>query len=267
MPARRLIVPFATAALLAGLSAGAALTEEPASDVPTIAAAADLQFALTEIAESFRSETGREVKLTFGSSGNFFRQIEDGGPFQMFLSADEQFILQLAEKGLAVDQGQLYAIGRIAIIVPHDSPLKADPQLADLKAGLADGRVTKFAIANPDHAPYGERAEEALRHAGIWDALKDKRVLGENVSQAAQFATSGAAQGGIIAYSLALSPEVARLGDFALIPDDWHEPLRQRMALLKNHGKTAERFFAFVQGPSARAIMRRYGFALPGETM
>lgn len=237
-----------------------------AQDVPVVAAAADLQFALSEVAKSFTKETKREVKLTFGSSGNFFRQIQQGGPFQMFLSADEQFVLELAAKGLTVDDGTLYARGRIVIIAPHGSPLNADGELAGLKAALADGRIKKFAIANPEHAPYGRRSEEALRHIGVWDAINDKLVFGENVAQAAQFATSGAAQGGIIAYSLALSPNVAKLGSYALIPEEWHQPLNQRMVLLKGAGETARSFYEFMRGPGARAIMRRYGFVLPGES-
>ena len=144
-------------------------------------------------------------------------------------------------------------------------PSKVDGELADLKAALADGRLTKFAIANPEHAPYGRRAEEALRHAGLWDAIKDRLVYGENVAQAAQFATSGAAQGGIIAYSLALSPDVAKRGSYALIPEEWHQPLNQRMVLIKGAGATAQSFYDFMRGPRARAIMRRYGFVLPGE--
>jgi molybdate transport system substrate-binding protein len=237
-----------------------------AQDVPVIAAASDLQFALTEVAEAFAKESRHEVKLAFGSSGNFARQIRQGGPFQMFLSADEQFVVDLAAEGFAKDDGALYAIGRIAIVVPHGSRLVADGELAGLKEALAGGTVKKFAIANPEHAPYGRRAEEALRHAGLWDAIEDKLVLGENVSQAAQFATSGSAQGGIVAYSLALAPDVAKLGRFALIPENWHEPLRQRMALVKGAGETAQAFYVFMQGPTARGIMRRYGFLLPGET-
>ncbi|MGH6802080.1 MAG: molybdate ABC transporter substrate-binding protein [Methyloceanibacter sp.] len=255
------------AALFGSLLLGMeAMVPALAQDLPIVAAAADLQFALAEVVEAFTKETEREVTLTFGSSGNFFRQIQQGGPFQMFLSADEQFVFDLTAQGLTVDDGALYAVGRIVLIAPHDSPLKADGLLADLKAALADGRVKNFAIANPAHAPYGRRAEEALRHLGLWEAIKDRLVLGENVSQAAQFATSSDTQGGIIAYSLALSPDVSKLGTYALIPDDWHEPLRQRMALIKGAGETARAFYAFMQSPSARAIMRRYGFALPGES-
>jgi molybdate transport system substrate-binding protein len=237
-----------------------------AQDVPVVAAAADLQFALTEVADAFTKETKREVKLAFGSSGNFFRQIQQEAPFQMFLSADEQFVLDLAAKGLTEGDGTLYAVGRIVIVAPHGSPLKVNGELADLKAALADGRLKKFAIANPEHAPYGRRAEEVLRHIGVWEQIKDRLVFGENVAQAAQFATSGAAQGGIIAYSLALSPEMSKRGSYALIPEEWHQPLNQRMVLLKGAGETARSFYEFMRGPSARAIMRRYGFVLPGES-
>jgi molybdate transport system substrate-binding protein len=250
------------AAALLGLGA----TPARAQDVPVVAAAADLQFALTEVAQAFTKETKREVKLAFGSSGNFFRQIRQEAPFQMFLSADEQFVLDLAAKGMTEDDGTLYAVGRIVIIAPHGSSLKADGELADLKAALTDGRLKKFAIANPAHAPYGRRAEEALRHIGVWEEIKDRLVFGENVAQAAQFATSGAAQGGIIAYSLPLSPDVSKLASYALIPEEWHQPLNQRMVLLKRAGETARSFYEFMRGPSARAIMRRYGFVLPGES-
>lgn len=241
--------------------AAGVLAEEP----PTVAAAADLQFALTEVAEAFAAETGLEVKLAFGSSGNFARQIRQGAPFEMYLSADENYVLELNQDAFTRDEGALYAVGRIVIIVPHGSPLEPDGTFEDLRAALEDGRVQKFAIANPEHAPYGRRAEEALRHAGLWEVIEDRLVLGENVSQAAQFAASGSTQGGIIAYSLALSPKVSALGSFELIPAEWHDPLRQRMVLLKDAGATAERFFGFVQQPGARAIMRQYGFVLPGE--
>ena len=235
------------------------------ADAPVIAGAADLKFALEEIAAAFKEDTGREVNLVLGSSGNLYRQIGQGAPFRMFLSADEGFVFKLADAGKTVDRGELYAVGRIVILVPHGSPLKADGQLNDLAAALADGRLGKFAIANPEHASYGKRAEEALRHAGLWEKIKDKLVLGENVSQAAQFATSGGTQGGIVAYSLALAPAVARVGNYALIPDSWHEPLRQRMVLLKGADEKTREFYRYMQQPAARAIMKRYGFLLPAE--
>lgn len=246
---------------LAGLPLAAAAQEE----APVVAAAADLQFAITEIAEAFKAETGKEVRITTGSTGNAARQIREGAPFQMFMAADEKFVLDLARDGLTRDKGTLYAVGRIVMIVPKGSALKADGSLASLKTALAAGTVTKFAIANPEHAPYGKRAEETLRHEGLWGAVQPHLVLGENVSQTAQFVLSGNATAGIIAYSLALSPEISAKGDFELISDEWHEPLRQRMVLLKNAGQVAEEFFAYMGKPAARAIMKRYGFVLPGE--
>ena len=235
------------------------------AEVPVIVAASDLKFALEELAARFAADTKRELKLVFGSSGNFAREIEEGARFQMFLSADEGLVFKLAKAGQTVDRGVLYAIGRIVIMVPHGSPLKADPELRHLAAALSEGRITRFAIADPEHAPHGKRAEEALRHAGLWDRIKDHLVLGENVSQAAQLVTAGDAQGGIIAYSLALSPSVSKLGRYALIPDTWHEPLKQRMVLIKGANETTQAFYRYLQQPAARDILRRYGLALPGE--
>lgn len=235
------------------------------ASVPVIAAAADLKFAVTELAAAFKSETGNEVKLSFGSTGNFATQIRQGAPFQLFMAADQKFIAELHREGFTKDAGDLYAEGRIVLMVPHGSVLKADEAMDDLAAQLEAGRITRFAIANPEHAPYGLRAEEALRHRGLWDKVQPHLVLGENVSQAAQFALSGNAQGGIIAYSLALAPEVRSQGQFALIPHDWHEPLLQRMALLRNAGPVATEFYTFMKSPRAREIMKKYGFVLPDE--
>lgn len=231
----------------------------------TIAAASDLQFALEALRTQFQLDSGKSIQVVYGSSGNFYRQIREGAPFQMFLSADESYVQQLVDADLTVDEGALYGLGRIVIIAPHGSALKADAQLQELSAALAAGRITRFAIANPEHAPYGERAEEALRHTGLWDALQGILVLGENVSQAAQFATSGNAQGGIIAYSLALSPNVSALGEYALIPQQWHQPLRQRMVLLQSANANVRAFYAYLQSAPAREILQRYGFALPED--
>lgn len=232
-------------------------------EAPVIAAASDLQFAVTEVAAAFEAETGMNVRLSFGSTGNFARQIREGAPFQIFMAADEKFIEELHAEGLTRDKGDLYALGRVVIMAPHGSSLTPDPELDNLAEMLVAGRITRFAIANPDHAPYGMRAREALMTKGIWDQLQPVIVLGENVSQAAQFALSGNAEGGIIAYSLALAPEVAPLGSHALLPEDWHAPLRQRMALLKGAGPVAEAFYAYMRDPAAREIMERYGFGLP----
>lgn len=255
-------VRLATTALVALAISTAPLVAQTA---PIVAAASDLQFALEEIATKFRSETGGDVRLNFGSSGNFARQLQQGAPFEIFLSADEGFVFQLADASKTVDRGALYAEGRIVLFVPKGSSLKADPKFDDLRAALADGRIQRFSIANPEHAPYGRAAEQALKSQGLWDAVQPKLVLGENVSQAAQFATSGSAQGGIFAYSLALSPSVGALGSYALLPADWHAPLRQRMVLMKGAGEAAQAFYRYVQTPPARVVFRKYGFVLPGE--
>lgn len=238
-----------------------------AQDAPNIAAAADLRLALTEVAVAFKRDTGQDVALTFGSSGNFFQQLQRGAPFQLFLSADEEYVADLAKDGKTQDRGVLYAIGRLAVVAPKGSPLKVDGALAGLRTALARGQITRFAIANPEHAPYGERAREALQHARLWQPLTGKLVLGENVSQALQFATAGGAQGGIVSYSLVLDPAFTARADYALLPPSWHQPLRQRMVLMKGAGPVARRFYAYVQQPAARRIFVRYGFALPGEAL
>ncbi|RMH51697.1 MAG: molybdate ABC transporter substrate-binding protein [Alphaproteobacteria bacterium] len=233
-------------------------------DPAVVAAASDLRFALEEIAARFTARTGRRVRLVFGSTGNIARQILAGAPFALFMAADEAHALRVVEAGLARDAGRLYALGRIAIAVPAGrGVLRADGSLEDLRAALSAGRVRRFAIANPEHAPYGMRAREALEHAGLWAAIRPFLVLGENVSQAAQFALSGNADGGIIAWSLALSPQLAGRGRFALIPEEWHRPLRQRMVLMKDAGPTAQEFYDFLATPEARGILARHGFGLP----
>lgn len=260
-------MPMARSLLLA-LMACLALAARPAAGqeaAPVVAAASDLQFAIEEVAAAFTSDTGMRVRLAMGSTGNFARQIREGAPFELFMAADERFIADLHADGFTRDAGDLYAIGRVAIMVPHGSILAPDPELDNLAEMLAAGRITRFAIANPDHAPYGMRAREALMAKGIWDDLQPHMVLGENVSQAAAFALSGNAEGGIIAWSLALAPQVQSRGIHALIPEDWHEPLRQRMVLLDGAGEVAEAFYAYMMQPGAREIMARYGFALPEE--
>ncbi|MEJ6004176.1 molybdate ABC transporter substrate-binding protein [Paucibacter sp. AS339] len=232
---------------------------------PTIAAAADLKFALEELASRFQAETGQTLRLVFGSSGNLYTQILQGAPFHLYLSADESWVFRLAEAGKTEDRGRAYALGRLALIVPKGSPLKADAELKDLAAALSDGRLQKFAIANPEHAPYGARAKEALQHAKLWDGLQGKLVLGENVAQAAQFALSGASQGGIIAHSLALAPALAKSGSFVLIPEAWHQPLRQRMVLIKGAAPAARTFFDYLGTPTAQEVLKRHGFALPKD--
>ncbi len=241
----------------------AAVSGLPAQPVATVAAASDLKFALEEVAANFERQTGQTLRLLFGSSGHFKTQILQGAPFHLFLSADESFVFELDAAGKTVDRGRAYAIGRIGIMVAADSPLKPDGELRDLAAALKDGRLQKFAIANPAHAPYGARAMEALKHAGVWEAIQPRLVYGENISQAAQFALSGSTQGGIVAQSLALAPALARSGRFSLIPEHWHQPLKQRMVLVKEAPPAARAFYDYIGTPAAQAVMKRYGFEMP----
>ena len=262
-------MPVLRRRILAGLTTAvlclAVLPLLQAQTVPTVAAASDLKFAIEEVAARFEKETGHRLRLVFGSSGNFKTQILQGAPFHLYMSADEGFVFELADAGRTEDRGRAYAVGRIGIMLPPGSPLKPDGGLKDLAAALADGRLQKFAIANPEHAPYGARAKEALQHAGLWDAIQPKLVLGENISQTAQFATSGSTQGGIIAMSLALAPAVARTGSFQLIPEAWHQPLKQRMVLLEGAPPAARAFYEYLSTPAAQQIMARYGFAMPKD--
>jgi molybdate transport system substrate-binding protein len=230
---------------------------------PTVAAASDLQFALEAIAKVFTAETGERVTLVFGSSGHLARQAMNGAPFELFLSADESFVDRLAKGGYTRDNGTLYGIGRIVLFAPRGSPLAVDEQMNGLRTLLVNGPKARFAIANPEHAPYGRAAEAALRARGLWDALQPALVMGENISQTAQFATSGGAAGGILAYSLVLGPALKDQGTYALLPESLHPALRQRMVLLKRAGPAAQRFYEYLQGPGARALFKQYGFALP----
>lgn len=235
-------------------------------DSPPIAAASDLKFALEDIANRFRADTRREVRLSFGSSGNYFRQIAQGAPFQVFLSADEDFVFKLHDSGRTENRGVLYATGRIVLFAPKGSAWVVDARMDGLKQAISGNAIRRFAIANPEHAPYGRAAEQALRKLGLWDVLQGRLVLGENVSQAAQFATSGSTQGGIFAYSLALAPGVTQQGQYVLLPEELHAPLRQSMVLVKGAGETARAFYAYLQQPSAQTILTRYGFVLPAQT-
>lgn len=230
---------------------------------PRIAAASDLKFAMDEIAAAFTRDTGKSVTPVYGSSGNFRRQIAEGAPFELFMSADESYILALAKSGHAENDGVLYAIGRIVLFAPKGSTVVPDESFSSLSAELKAGKVKKFAIANPEHAPYGRAAREALTSAGLWSQLEGKLVLGENVSQAAQFATSAGIEGGIFAYSLALNATISERGRYVLLPESMHAPLRQRMALMKGASATARDFYAYLQSAPARAVFARFGFALP----
>ena len=235
----------------------------PSAESPLVAAASDLQFALTEVNRLYAKDYGTPARISYGSSGNFMRQIRQGAPFEVFLSADEAYVRTLQAAGLTRDAGVIYAIGRIVIYSAKGSGINADPDLQGLATALQEGRLQHLAIANPAHAPYGRAAREALQTAGLWNPIQPLLVLGENASQAAGFVVSGASETGILPYSLVQAPALRHQGHFALIPARWHRPLRQRMVLLYHAGPQAEAFYRLMQTGPARAIMTKYGFTLP----
>jgi molybdate transport system substrate-binding protein len=224
-----------------------------------IAAAADLQFAMQDLAAQFEKNTGTKVDVSYGSSGNFFSQLQNGAPFDLFFSADIQYPRKLESAGLA-EPGTLYeyAVGRIAIWMPADA--KVDVVRQGWNA-LLDPSVQKISIANPEHAPYGRAAVAALRKAGLYERVKSKLVYGENISQAAQFVQSGNAQAGIVALSLAISPGMEK-GKRWEIPADMHPPIEQAAILMKSakNGDGAKAFLEFVKSHSGRATLAKYGF-------
>lgn len=258
----RAIVSTSALGVLSLAGAGRVLAAT-ADTSPIVAAASSLRFALQDAARAFKIETGLSLRLNYGSSGNLSRQIRQGAPFELFLSADEEYALGLARDGFAAGEGVLYALGQLVIFAPGGSPVRVDPELSGLGEALARGDIQRFAIANPDHAPYGRAAREALTRAGLWEALEPRLVLGENISQAAQFTVSGSCEGGIIARSLAVAPRFAGRGRFVTISAELHRPLHQRMVLTSGAGSSARAFYAYLQGPAARKIFVTRGFGEP----
>ena len=230
----------------------------------TVAAASDLSFAFKELVPIFEQQTGEHVKLTVGSSGNFYSQIQNGAPFDLYFSADIGYPKKLEEAGLVVP-GSLYpyAVGRIVLWTGNGSQL-------DLSKGLEilrEPTIKKIAIANPKHAPYGRAAVAAMEYFKVYDQVKDKLILGENISQAAQFIESGACDIGIIALSLAVAPAMKIKGNvLGGSSGGPHSPLEQGAVILKQskNPEAARQFLEFIKGPQGQEIMKRYGFTLPG---
>ena len=257
---KRLLHAFGVVLFLTLIAQGPVLAQQKAE--VRVAAAADLKFAMGEVAAEFKKATGTEVSATFGSSGNFFSQLQNGAPFDVFFSADIEYPRKLESAGLT-EPGTLYsyAVGRIVIWMPKESPV--DLQNLGWKA-LQDSSVSKIAIANPEHAPYGRAAVAALTKAGLYDEVKPKLVLGENISQAAQFVQSGNAQAGIVAMSLAISP-VMKDGKSWEIPADMHPTIEQAAVVMKDakNKDQAKAFLDFMKSDVVKKIMQKYGFTMP----
>jgi molybdate transport system substrate-binding protein len=229
-----------------------------------VAAASDLTFAFKDVGARFEKQTGNSLKLTYGSSGNFFSQIQNGAPFDLFFSADVSYPQKLEAAG-QTEPGTIYdyATGKLVIWVPNASKL-------DLSRGLSvllDPGIRKIAVANPLHAPYGAAAVAALRHDGIYDQVKDKFVLGENISQTAQFVQSGNADVGLLALSLAVAPAMKTSGRYVEVPASDYPPLIQAGVIVKSsrNKELANQFLKFLKEPGTVALMEQYGFAVPKD--
>jgi molybdate transport system substrate-binding protein len=233
------------------------------ADTALIAAASSLKWALPEAVELFESRHRGRLRISYGSSGNFQRQILEGAPFELFLAADGSYVRALHQADLTKDDGTVYALGRLAFYARHGSALKPDSELRSLASGIASGAIQRFAIANPKHAPYGRAARDALHTADIWQLLRPLLVIGENAAQAARFASTDTVQGGLIPLSLALTPTLSSLGSHEVISATLHTPLHQRMVLMRNAGPTAQAFYTWLTMAEARELLRRHGFAPP----
>ncbi len=227
-----------------------------------VAAASDLNFAMKELSAEYEQQSGHHVKLSLGSSGNFYAQLQQGAPFDLYFSADIGYPRKLEEAGLTVP-GTLYryAVGRIVLWAPKASSLDVSKGLMVLR----EATIRKISIANPKHAPYGRAAVAAMEHAQVYAEVKQRLVLGENVSQAAQFIESGACDVGIIALSLAMAPAMKTAGIYWEIPADYHPPLEQGAIIMKQskNQEVARQFLEFMKSPRGQEIMTRYGFTLP----
>ncbi|HTZ98460.1 MAG TPA: molybdate ABC transporter substrate-binding protein [Terriglobales bacterium] len=230
----------------------------------SVAAAADLQFAMRDIAAGFEKDTGKKVTISYGSSGNFFQQLQNGAPFDIFFSANLDYAQRLQDAGLT-EPGSYYryAKGKIVIWTRKESKL-------DLTSGmqaLLNPSISKIAIANPQHAPYGKAAVEAMQKVGVYDKVKDKLVLGENISQTASFVVSGSADVGIVALSLALSPNMKDAGHYVEVPTGTYQPIEQACVILKTskNEAVAQQFLSFVKSPAAAEILTQYGFDVSGR--
>lgn len=228
-----------------------------------VAAAADLSSALQDVADRYQKQSGVTLKLSFGASGGLTQQIQNGAPFDLFFSADMNYPRTLIEAGDAdIDSVYEYAVGKLVIWAPANSPLKLDQQGMNV---LLDPSVKKIAIANPEHAPYGRAAVAALKHAGLYDRVSDRFVLGENVSQAAQFAESGNAQVGFVALAHAIAPSMQGKGKYWIVPAEDYPPLEQGVVILSHSHdkKEAGKFLAYFKTKPIADLLRKYGFEVP----
>ena len=227
----------------------------------TIAVAANMKDAFMEINTAFRATSKSELRVVFGSSGNFTAQIMNGAPYSLFIAADEHFPLELYKSGKAVDEGAIYAIGKLAIIAKKSMNLSSAAGRADIAAAITE--ANKVAIAKPELAPYGKAAVQYLKSEGLWDLAKDKLIYGDNIGVATMYVASGAADIGFTALSLAMSPELIKTTSYSTLNHSFYEPIKQRMILMKNAPIKAVDLYRFMQSAQAKSILHKYGYTTP----
>ena len=227
----------------------------------SVAVAANMKDAFAEINTAFKATGKSEMRVVYGSSGNFTAQIMNGAPFSLFISADEKFPLELYKNGKTVDEGRVYAIGKIVIFTKSSSGLKLSNDKADLLRAIA--KANKVSIAKPELAPYGNAAVEYMKAEGLWDFVKDKLVYGDNIGVATMYVVSGAADLGFTALSLAKSPDVSRDTNYVPLNDKQYEPIKQRMVLIKGAPQEVVDLYKFIQSPTAKNILLKYGYVVP----
>ncbi len=265
-PTRAFAAAVGVLIVLLGASSGTGWAQQKSSKL-TIAAAADLQFAMSEIEQEFERQTGADVTVIYGSSGNLFTQVQNGAPYDVFMSADMEYPRKMVSSHLA-DPNSLYryAVGRLVLWVPNSSPL-------DLKAlgmrALTEPSVHKIAIANPQHAPYGRAAVAALKYLKLYEKVSGKLVTGENATQAAQFVQSGNAQLGILPQSLVFYPGLKVGGAYFLVPPESYPVLDQGVVILRKaaNRQLADAFLAFLKRPDTGQLLMKYGFVEPPRSL
>lgn len=227
----------------------------------SVAVAANMKDAFAEIQAAFRATGKPEMRVVYGSSGNFTAQIMNGAPFNLFISADEKFPLELYKNGKTVDSGKVYAIGKIVMIAKNSSGIDLGKDKTQFARAIV--KANKLAIAKPELAPYGKAAIEFMKAEGWWELAKDKLVYGDNIGAATMFVATGAADVGFTALSLAQSPEVAKQTHYVLLNDSLYEPIMQRMVLIKGAPQEAIDLYRFMQTVKAREILAKYGYGAP----
>jgi molybdate transport system substrate-binding protein len=255
------------------VSAPASAQEQPAAGLPaaavtgmpTVAAAASLRYALDAIARRYEKDSGNRILITYGATGTLVHQIEAGAPFQALFAADAKSVKKLAAAGKTEGEPVIFARGELSIAAPKSSSVVVDSDFKGLRAALAAGKVKHVAIANPETAPYGRAAQEALQKAGLWEQVQRLLVTGENIGQATTFVSTGAADVGFIARSLAISKEIAPSVTSAVVPESWHAPIEHGMAVMKGASREAKAFADFVRGPQGQEVLKANGFAVPAS--